>query len=144
MSLERRGLHNKYTQDRFSVLYLCIWKPLWVWPGGHPQSLSSVCCFTLPRAQGIALGSVTATPRLDITEDLDLGGIDGTDTCVSLRDRNRTLGSHLDHLGIGMSSLVPTVQTYFKKQHHRIVERCPLRSQGIWVQILITRQPHKL
>lgn len=51
--------------------------------------------------------------RLGITEFLTLGGMEGTDVCVSLWNRDRTLGSHLDHLHVDMSSLVPTAQACF-------------------------------
>lgn len=120
---------HAHTQDRLlgsAPLYMKA--PLGV--TRRIMSLSSVCCSALPTGQEDALGSVTAPPmRLDITEDLAPGGVEGTVTCVSLWDSGRTLGSHLDTLGIDMSSLVPTGQIYFKKQHHGIVDRCQVGSQ---------------
>lgn len=52
--------------------------------------------------------------------------MESTNPCVSLWNRDRTLGSPLDYLGIDMSSWAPTGQTYFKKQHPGIVERYQL------------------
>lgn len=68
------------------------------------------------------MGSVTAILSLGPSEDLAPGmvlvgevEVEGTNPCVSLWNRDRTLGSPLGHLGIDMSSLAPKGQTYFKK-----------------------------